>query len=63
MRTNVGRIIFLMKKGFELGKNQITIKEPIKALGIYHATVKVSPDIDNQEIDKISDADVVIEIT
>jgi large subunit ribosomal protein L9 len=35
----------LLAKGFELGKNQITIKEPIKALGIYHATVKVSPDI------------------
>ena len=35
----------LIDKGFELDKNQISIKEPIKAHGIYHITVKVSKDI------------------
>ena len=35
----------LIDKGFELDKNQISIKEPIKALGIYHITVKVAKDI------------------
>lgn len=35
----------LIDKGFELDKNQISINEPIKALGIYHITVKVSKDI------------------
>ena len=35
----------LMDKGFELERNQITIKDPIKALGIYHIQVKVSKDI------------------
>ena len=32
-------------KGFDLDKNQITIKDPIKALGIYHATVEVAKNI------------------
>ena len=31
--------------GFDLDKNQITIKDPIKALGIYHATVEVAKNI------------------
>ena len=35
----------LINKGFELDKNQISINEPIKALGIYHITVKVAKDI------------------
>ena len=35
----------LVSKGFELDKNQISIKEPIKALGIFHANVKISKDI------------------
>ena len=35
----------LISKGFELDKNQIIIDEPIKALGIYHAKVKVAKDI------------------
>ena len=35
----------LMDKGFELERSQITIKDPIKALGIYHIQVKVSKDI------------------
>ncbi len=35
----------LINKGFELDKNQISINEPIKALGIYHITVKVSKGI------------------
>ena len=35
----------LMDKGFELERNQITIKDPIKTLGIYHIQVKVSKDI------------------
>ena len=35
----------LIDKGFELEKNQISIEEPIKALGIYHFNVKISKDI------------------
>ena len=35
----------LTSKGFDLEKNQIIIDEPIKALGIYHAKVKVAKDI------------------
>ena len=35
----------LINKGFELDKNQISINEPIKALGIYHITVEVAKDI------------------
>ena len=35
----------LINKGFELDKNQISINEPIKALGIYHITVRVSKGI------------------
>ena len=32
----------LISKGFDLEKNQIIIDEPIKALGIYHAKVKIA---------------------
>ena len=35
----------LIYKGFEIEKNQISIEEPIKALGIYHINVKISKDI------------------
>ena len=35
----------LSSKGYELEKNQIIIDEPIKALGIYHAKVKIAKDI------------------
>ncbi len=35
----------LIDKGFELDRNQISINEPIKTLGIYHITVKVAKDI------------------
>lgn len=36
----------LIDKGFDdVKKNQIMIKEPIKALGIYHIKIKVSKDI------------------
>ena len=35
----------LIEKGFELDKNQISIKEPIKALGIFHVNVKIAKDI------------------
>jgi len=35
----------LTVKGFELEKSQIVIEEPIKALGIYHARVKVAEGI------------------
>ena len=35
----------LFSKGYELEKNQIIIDEPIKALGIYHAKVKIAKDI------------------
>ena len=37
----------LIKKGFELDKNQISINEPIKTLGIYHITVKITNDINS----------------
>ena len=35
----------LIEKGFELDKNQISIKEPIKTLGIFHVNVKIAKDI------------------
>ena len=35
----------LIAKGFELEKNQISIKKPIKALGIFYANVKIAKDI------------------
>ena len=35
----------LTSKGYDLNKNQIIIDEPIKALGIYHAKVKIAKDI------------------
>jgi large subunit ribosomal protein L9 len=35
----------LQAKGFEVDKRQITTSEPIKALGNFHATVKVFRDI------------------
>ena len=35
----------LTSKGFDLEKNQIIIDEPIKALGIFHAKVKIAKDI------------------
>ena len=35
----------LTSKGFDLDKNQIIIDEPIKALGIYHAKVKIPKNI------------------
>ena len=35
----------LINKGFELDKNQISINEPIKTLGIHHINVKVAKDI------------------
>ena len=35
----------LTSKGFDLEKNQIIIDEPIKALGIYHAKVKIAKNI------------------
>ena len=37
----------LIDKGFEIEKNQISIEEPIKALGIYHINVKISKDINS----------------
>ena len=35
----------LTSKGYDLDKNQIIIDEPIKALGIYHAKVKIAKGI------------------
>ena len=35
----------LTSKEYDLNKNQIIIDEPIKALGIYHAKVKIAKDI------------------
>ena len=35
----------LTSKGYDINKNQIIIDEPIKALGIYHAKVKIAKDI------------------
>ena len=43
--TNLDLHKELKSKGFELDKNQIIIDEPIKALGIYHAKVKIAKDI------------------
>ena len=43
--TNKDIIKELIDKGFEIEKNQISIEEPIKALGIYHISVKISKDI------------------
>ena len=43
--TNLDVYKELTSKGFDLEKNQIIIDEPIKALGIYHAKVKVAQDI------------------
>ena len=38
----------LIDKGFELDKNQISINEPIKALGIYHITVKIAKEMTSE---------------
>ena len=43
--TNKDVLKELINKGFELDKNQISINEPIKTLGIYHINVKVAKDI------------------
>ncbi len=43
--TNLDVYKELISKGFDLEKNQIIIDEPIKALGIYHAKVKIAKDI------------------
>ena len=43
--TNLDVLKELTSKGFDLEKNQIIIDEPIKALGIYHAKVKIAKDI------------------
>ena len=43
--TNLDVYKELTSKGFDLDKNQIIIDEPIKALGIYHAKVKIANDI------------------
>ena len=43
--TNIDIHKELATKGFNLDKNQITIEEPIKALGIYHVTVEVAKNI------------------
>ena len=43
--TNLDVYKELTSKGYDLDKNQIIIDEPIKALGIYHAKVKIAKDI------------------
>ena len=43
--TNKDILKELIDKGFELDKNQISIKEPIKTLGIFHISVKITKDI------------------
>ena len=43
--TNNDILKELINKGFELDKNQISINEPIKALGIYHITVKIAKEM------------------
>ena len=43
--TNLDVHIELTSKGYDLDKNQIIIDEPIKALGIYHAKVKIAKGI------------------
>ena len=36
----------LEEKGIQVDRNAILLEEPIKALGIYHVTVRVAPDLD-----------------
>ena len=36
----------LEEKGIQVERNAILLEEPIKALGIYHVTVRVAPDLD-----------------
>ena len=43
--TNIDIHKELTSKGFDLEKSQIIIDEPIKALGIYHAKVKLAKDV------------------
>tara|TARA_Y100001970_G_scaffold194279_1_gene236209 strand:- start:1931 stop:2374 length:444 start_codon:yes stop_codon:yes gene_type:complete len=43
--TNKDIVRELIDKGFKVDKNQISINEPIKALGIYHITINVAKDI------------------
>ena len=43
--TNIDIHKELAAKGFDLDKNQITIEDPIRALGIYHATIEVAKNI------------------
>ena len=43
--TNKDIVRELIDKGFKVDKNQISINEPIKALGIYHITVKIAKEI------------------
>ena len=35
----------LIEKGFKIDRHAIDLQEPIKALGIYHVTVNLTPDI------------------
>ena len=35
----------LIEKGFKIDRHAIELQEPIKALGIYHITVNLAPDI------------------
>ena len=35
----------LIEKGFKIDRHAIKLQEPIKALGIYHITVNLAPDI------------------
>ena len=43
--TNKDIVRELIDKGFKVDKNQISINEPIKALGIYHITVKIAKEM------------------
>lgn len=46
--TNQNIADFLKDKGFEIDKKNITIDEPVKALGIYPVTIKLHQDVETK---------------
>ena len=43
--TNIDIAEALAAQGVEIDRKKISIDEPIKALGVYHATVKIAPEV------------------
>ena len=46
--TNQNISDLLKDKGFDIDKKNITIDEPVKALGIYPVTVRLHPNVDTK---------------